>query len=262
MSRPLKLPYVISLPHCSGRIPEEVRPTIALTDEQIEESTDIGTEEIFGALPAKEVICAGLSRLAVDPNRGPHQRDAMGVVARVDYHGRQIYYPGLFPEDQEVERRIREYYWPYHNRLKAALDREDIKALFDCHSLYAIGPAEAPDAGKKRKDIVLSNNGDQSGDVNPGLGMTTCPARALHFIKQAFLDSGFSVSLNYPFTGGFITTHYGREVLKKGKLAVQIEINQALFSDPCANQLSTERLEDVKARVLEAFEKILSSWGH
>jgi len=33
--------------HCSYRIPKEVIPTLALTKEEIWESTDIGTNEIF-----------------------------------------------------------------------------------------------------------------------------------------------------------------------------------------------------------------------
>jgi N-formylglutamate amidohydrolase len=47
----MNLPFVISLPHCSSRIPKEVMSALALTHEEIMESTDLGTKEIFGAMP-------------------------------------------------------------------------------------------------------------------------------------------------------------------------------------------------------------------
>lgn len=43
----MKFPFIISMPHCSCRIPEEVIPTIALIKEEIWEPADIGTKEIF-----------------------------------------------------------------------------------------------------------------------------------------------------------------------------------------------------------------------
>jgi N-formylglutamate deformylase len=253
----MKYPLVICVPHCASRIPEMVRPALALKDEEIEESVDIGTKEIFGALPAKRVLCADWSRILVDLNRSAHERGPRGVVSEVDYHGRNVYHPGLFPNEREIAERLRKYYLPFHLRLKEALESPDIMGLCDCHSLNGIGPAEAPDPGKKRKDIVLGNNGDRHGNENPSLGRTTCPPESLHSIREAFERAGFSVSLNYPYTGGFITTHYGQEFADKGKIAFQIEINQDLYVERIIKQLVPERLEDVKRRVSRAFE----TWG-
>jgi len=154
----VRFPFVISLPHCSGRVPEKIRPTLALSDKQIEESTDTGTKEIFGSIPAKAVVYARWSRLLVDLNRGPDQRSAKGIIALKDYHGRIIYRNGCIPNRQETESRVMEYYRPFHNELKSALDDANIIGLFDCHSLNGIGPLDAPDAGKKRRNIILSNN--------------------------------------------------------------------------------------------------------
>ncbi|MBK5100047.1 MAG: N-formylglutamate amidohydrolase [Desulfobacteraceae bacterium] len=252
----MKFPFVISIPHCSSWIPEEVRPTLALTEEQVEESADIGTKEIFGSLPAQKVLFAEWSRLVVDLNRGSHERGPKGVIPHVDYYGRNSYRPGRFPDEREVAERVRKYYTPFHTRLKNALAGQDIRGLCDCHSLNGIGPREAPDAGRKRKDIVLGNNGDEQGNVNPALGRTTCPPKTLHLIKEAFEKAGFSVSINHPYSGGFITTHYGQECADKGKIAFQIEVNQDLYANPTNKQLVPERLDDVKSRVWQAFEEI------
>ena len=164
----MDFPFIISIPHGSWKIPQEIRSAIALNDEEIMESTDMGTREIFESLPAGVVLCARWSRLAADLNRTPNQQGPKGVVALVDYEGRTVYLPGREPDRVERNRRIREYYMPYHNKLKQALGNPGITALIDCHSLNGTGPAEAPDAGRKRKDIVLSNNGDsEGGPVTP-----------------------------------------------------------------------------------------------
>jgi N-formylglutamate deformylase len=252
----LRLPFVISLPHCSGRIPEEIRPTLMLSEEQIEESTDVGTKEIFGSIPAKAVVCARWSRLLVDLNRGPDQQSAKGIIALKDYHGRTIYRNGCIPNKQETESRVIEYYRPFHNELKAALDDSNIIGLFDCHSLNGIGPLEAPDAGKKRRDIILSNNGDEKGNENPAFGKTTCPAETLHMISTAFRKAGFSVSINDPYAGGFITIHYGQKLAGTGRIAVQIEINQDLYLEPGSGQLAEEKVKSIRAKVFSSFEEI------
>lgn len=251
-----RLPFVISAPHCSSRIPPEIRGSLALTDQEIEESTDVGTSEIFGALPAASVFCASWSRLAVDLNRSSDQRDKKGVVAHVDYGGRSIFRPDGQPEAQEVERRVREYYQPYHQPLRRALESTEVAGLFDCHSLFGMGPPEAPDPGETRKDIILSNNGDQEGFPTPALGDTTCPAGFLNAIKGAFEDSGFSVSLNRPYTGGYITTHYGRALSEKGKMAVQIEINQDLYCAPGALVLAPDKVKEVRERIHHVFASL------
>jgi len=254
----MTLPFVITVPHCSSRIPQRIRRVVALSDEEIWESTDIGTKEIFGPLPAKSVLCSDWSRLVVDLNRSIHQRNPKGVIAQVDYQGRTIYHEDCIPDEMEAERRFGEYYWPFHNGLKEAFDRPEIKGLFDCHSLIGIGPPEAPDQGKRREDIVLGNNGDGNGGLNPTSGKITCPPELLLFMKDAFSRAGFSVSINNPYSGGFITTHYGQQCEGTGKIAVQIEINQDLYLEPGGTKQVPERLDAVRAMILQSFEYIAS----
>jgi len=252
----MKYPFILSLPHCSKRIPEEIKWTYALTNEEIWESTDRGVLEIFGSLPAEKILFAQWNRLVVDLNRSADRRDGKGVVPQIDYHGRSIYRSGCIPTEQEIERRLSEYYWPFHKHLTEALIETNGKALFDCHSLNGTGPEEAPDPGKRRKDIVLGNHGDDSGDTGPMRNSLSCPPETLQLIKKAFEKYGFSVSLNDPYPGGFITTYHGKHLAGMGKIAVQIEINQDLFMEGTPKHLSPRRLERVKTRVLQSFQEI------
>ena len=254
----MKYPFTISLPHCSKRIPEEMKRTFALTNEEIWESTDRGALEIFGSLPAERIVLAQWNRLVVDLNRSPDRRDVKGVVPQVDYHGRSIYRTGCIPDEQEIERRLIKYYWAFHRRLADSLKETNSKALFDCHSLNGTGPEEAPDPGVRRKDIILGNHGDRSGNSSPARNTISCPPEILRLIKKAFEKSGFSVSLNDPYPGGFITAYHGKKLTELGKIAVQIEINQDLYLEGTPKQLSPIRLKNVKARVLQAFKEIAS----
>lgn len=254
----MKYPFIISLPHCSKQVPKEVRPTLALNNKEIWDSTDRGTKEIFGSIPAKKIIFARWSRLVVDLNRSPTQQSAKGVIPQVDYHGRFIYRSGCIPDENERKRRLKEYYWPFHKRLVEAFEETDSKALFDCHSLNGTGPEAAPDFGMKRKDIILGNNGDRSGNINPARGDITCPAKTLQLMKESFERAGYSVSLNDPYPGGFITNYYGKKFASAGKIVVQIEINQDLYMEHTPKRLSPKKVEKVKIRVLQSFKEIAS----
>jgi len=254
----MKYPFIISLPHCSRQVPEEIRPTLALNNKEIWESTDRGTKEIFGSIPAKKIIFARWSRLVVDLNRSPTQQSAKGVIPQVDYHGRFIYRSGCIPDENERKRRLKEYYWPFHKRLVEAFEETNSKALFDCHSLNGTGPEAAPDFGMKRKDIILGNNGDRSGNINPARGNITCPVKTLQLMKEAFERAGYSVSVNDPYPGGFITNYYGKKFASAGKIVVQIEINQDLYMEHTPKRLSPKKVEKVKIRVLQSFKEIAS----
>ncbi len=252
----MTFPFVISLPHCSYLIPDEMRTALALSDSEVKKSADTGTKEIFGFLPARIVLKAECSRLLVDLNRGFLQKGHKGVVAQVDYHGRYIYNPSYIPSEIEVKKRLNRYYFPFHKRLNKALDIPDIKGLFDCHSLDGVGPTEAPDPGGKRKDIILGNNGDDNGNPLPVLGDTTCTLKILHLVKEAFEKSGFSVSINHPYAGGFITTYYGQRLVREGKFALQIEINQDLYMDLSGKGPDPGKLDETKRVILQLFQKL------
>ena len=248
-----RLPFIISIPHCSGKVPAALRSTLDLTDEEIFESMDRGTSEIFGSLPSRAALCAQWSRLIVDLNRDSDRRDRKGVVPQVDYHGRVLYRPGCVPDEKEIRFRIERYYLPYHDRLKESLEDPEIRGIIDCHSLCEVAPVEAPDAGGRRKDIVLGNNGDSEGNQSPGMGKPTASPETVRMLKRAFQEYGFSVSINNPYKGGFITTHYARRFSGNDKFFMQIEINQGLYLNSEKNRIVGSRIKDVRERVHKVF---------
>ncbi len=247
------LPFIFSIPHGSGRLPPGSRGLYALTDQEIADSVDTGTLEIFGELRVLGKVQAEWSRLVVDLNRSPRDRSPKGVVALVDYQGRRIYLPEKEPAGALLRERLRTYYLPYHRRLNALLAAPGVLGLFDCHSLNGVGPIEAPDAGRRRRDINLGNRALSE------RGAGTCPARTLAALARSFEEQGFSVSLNDPYEGGFITARYGRLLRRAGRFAVQIEINQDLYVSGRGGLTDEERVIRTRKRVELALRRF-SQW--
>lgn len=249
-------PFVFSLPHCAGQVPQEIAPLLNLSREEILDSVDHGTSEIFSSLPASEVIVAKWNRIFCDLNRNPESRGPKGVIARTDYDGREIFRPGMYPDEPTIKKYLDLYYRPYHAKLANALRDTTIKGLFDCHSLNGTAPLDAPDAGQTRKDVIVSNNGDGNGKRNPALGDPTCPVGILELVKDAFSRVGFSVAINQPYTGGFITAHYGRKLVARGGFALQIEMNQDLYTDSRSSLRDPEKMKKVTEKVREALDEV------
>jgi N-formylglutamate amidohydrolase len=255
----MEFPYLISIPHCSSLIPKNEKPLFSLTEEEIQDSIDLGTKEIFGSLPAAAILYGEWSRLLVDLNRGPEEREIKGVIPQIDYKGRQVYNADISMDEARVQGLLKSYYWPYHNRIKKLICSDEIVGLIDCHSLNGIGPPESPDPGKKRKDIVLGNNGNLEGSVNPKLGKLSCPAEIIQKISRAFETVGFSVSINNPYSGGYITGHYGKCCTRMGKFAIQIEINQDLYISQKTLNFVPEKLEEIKGLMILAFKEVMDT---
>jgi len=253
----VQLPFVLSIPHCGTRIPPDVRACIALSEDDIAESVDFGTQEIFGALPALRIIASRWNRLVADLNRNPGQRDAKGVVALTDYSGLSVFHSGCEPTQAEIEERVARYHTPYHTQLTELIQPDDFLGLIDCHSLNGTGPADAPDHGRKRSDVILSNFGDSLGRQRSAQEPLTCLAGLLQMAAAAFEDQGFSVALNNPYRGGYIVNHYGAMLRAGGRFAIQIEMNQDLYITRPSVVPHPQQLAETTRRVAEA----LAAWA-
>jgi N-formylglutamate amidohydrolase len=87
--------------------------------------------------------------------------------------------------------------------------------LIDCHSMPSAAGAVG---GQDSADIVL---GDCHG--------AACAAQIVEAARSFLAERRFAVALNAPYSGGFTTSHYGSP--QRGRHALQIEINRALYMD-------------------------------
>lgn len=204
-------PVIISLPHSGTWLPAEMRES--LWEEAILANTDWFLPELYQFLIRKgfTLIENRVNRYVADPNResqmtGEDYQNT--VVYQQNTFGNPLYYEALSKETISV--RLEKYYWPYHHALQGLIDQKKQHFtkiyLFDLHSF-----AEYPnDDDREPADFVLGNQVDQ-----------TSSADLREKLSQALEETGYSVSNNYPFRGGFITRYFGNQV---GIEALQLEI--------------------------------------
>ncbi len=82
-------------------------------------------------------------------------------------------------------------------------------------------PDSDRDPGARRVDFVL---GDCHG--------TSCAPAVVDAAQGALRDLGYHVARNTPYSGGFVTRHYGKP--KDRVHGLQIEINRFLYMDESA----------------------------
>ncbi|MBN9263130.1 MAG: N-formylglutamate amidohydrolase, partial [Hyphomicrobium sp.] len=125
-------------------------------------------------------------------------------------------YKGRLPLTVALER-IERLYKPFHGALASLIDatarRFGAAMLIDCHSMPSSSTGYV---GPQRPDFVL---GDRFG--------ASCDGRLTRFLREELTALGYTVHLNRPYAGGYITEYYGRP--QRGLHALQIEINRALY---------------------------------
>lgn len=230
------MPIVLHIPHASTYIPEDVRPTLLLDDDELEDEllrlTDHFTDELFGRLIAGAAeIVFPVSRLVVDPERfeddrlEPAARHGMGVIYTRGSRGQVLRAP---PTAKQRGALLGRFYYPHHRRLAAAV-QERLTAfgrclVFDCHSFPRI-PLPTERSGF-RPDICI------------GTDPFHTPSGLRDAAVSAFESVGFSVLVDHPFAGAIVPATWHSHDQRVS--ALMTEVARWLYMD----ELSAERCCD------------------
>jgi len=237
------MPVVFASPHSGASYPPAFLAAARLDLATLRRSEDCAVDELFAAAPAlgAPLLAAVFPRSYVDPNRDAAELDpkmfedalppgantasprvaaGLGVVPRVVATGEEIYAGRLRYAD--AAERIERFWRPYHAALAAEIEatrrRFGFCVLIDCHSMpSAGGPLECGMAWDW-VDVVL---GDCRG--------TACAPALTDRVESVLRRLCYTVARNNPYSGGFVTQHYGRPVA--GVHALQIELNRGLYLD-------------------------------
>ncbi|MFK7903119.1 MAG: N-formylglutamate amidohydrolase [Nitratireductor sp.] len=241
----LRVPFVFNSPHSGRYYAPEFLAMSRLQNLDIRKSEDFLVDELFnGVVPlGAPMLKAIFPRAWLDVNREPYELDpkmfdeplpnfvntrstrvasGLGTIAQIVCEDMPIYSKKLGVE--EGLNRIETLYKPYHETLRhmlaKAMKRFGHSVLIDCHSM----PSSQHRYGLKtrshtvRADFVL---GDKYG--------ASCAPELTKAAQEFLTDLGYCVSINKPYAGGFITSHYGKP--ESGLHALQVEINRALYMD-------------------------------
>ncbi|MFC4528305.1 N-formylglutamate deformylase [Dyella halodurans] len=221
-------PLLISLPHDGSAIPADVADRMLPAARR-----SVDTDWHVGRLyePLAKALGASLlkpvaSRYVVDLNRPadgqalyPGRRET-GLVSTIGFDGAPLYRDGAEPTADEIQRRVNEFWRPYHDALSQELERLRAEhgrvVLWEGHSI--------------RSRVPMLFDG-QLPDFNLGTADGASCGGGLQQRLQTALEgqSRYSFVVNGRFKGGYITRHYGRP--QDGVHAVQLELAQLNYMD-------------------------------
>ncbi len=237
----LKYPLIMSIPHCGTTFPEEFLQNTLPSEQDLRKNEDIFVKDLLA--PAIEngitALNMNISRTFIDVNRAKMEVDpnmfydypkddlglnrhrsryGLGLIHKVTADSNPIYAGPI--SYKEVEKRIKNIYDAYHNRLRELIEQTIAKFGFclvlDCHSMpskICSIISESP-----RIDFCLGNLFEQS-----------CPNKISFFVENEFCKREYYVSKNRPYSGAYITFNYCEP--RKQSHTLQLEINREIYAD-------------------------------
>jgi N-formylglutamate deformylase len=216
---------LVSMPHAGVDIPDDI--AARLTGAALAKAdTDWHLPELyaFAAEMGASTIAARWSRYVIDLNRPPEDTnlypgmDTTGLCPVDTFGSEPLYLAGHEPSAAEVQLRLARYWRPYHQQLRAELDRllalHGKVVLWDAHSIASMVPRFFDG---RLPDLNIGTAGGAACD----------PALADAVVAKA--AGQHSVAVNGRFKGGYITRHYGRPA--DNVHAIQLEMCQCLYMD-------------------------------
>ena len=220
-------PLVVSLPHCGELIPEEFRAAYVPRALALED-TDWHLQRLYAFARdlGASVLLPRASRYVIDLNRPPDNAPMYPGANNTElcptrfFTGDPLYLEGRAPDEAAIAARRDTWWKPYHDTLRAELDR--VKAahghavLFDGHSIQA----ELPWLFEGRLPALNLGTAD---------GASCAPALRERLARVLAGQQRYSHVVDGRFKGGYITRHCGRP--RDGVHAVQLEMIWDCYMD-------------------------------
>jgi N-formylglutamate deformylase len=250
----LKVPIIISIPHCGTEFPPELKNDFLPEQVASVDDTDWFLQELYNFAPAMgiTVVHAKYSRWVIDLNRDPESvplyndgRLITGLCTTTDFLGNPIYKPGKEPSQDEIERRLKLYYWPYYQVIRDLLASRKKQfgkvLLWDAHSIRRVVRTIRKDPFP---EMILGDNDETSAD------------KKLIDITLEELKKGYQVNHNDPFKGGHITRYFGRP--DENVHALQLERNKNLYMDNSERLFDEIRAHDMRGFLKANFKRLIA----
>ncbi len=244
---------------------------VQLTDlslRTLRSSEDLFVDQLFSPVVGlgSLMLSAKFPRAFIDLNRDSEELDplliddlssykdtlkvsaGLGVIPRVVADQIPIYRERLSIE--VATERLQVFYFPYHDQLKSLIKQTQAAfkkvILLDCHSMPRSSLKVA-----RQKDPVEVVLGDCFG--------RSCEHEIVVELKNLLTEVGFKVSLNKPFSGGFITRNYASP--PNNIHVIQIEILRSLYSLEKQQTKNSEFLS-IQNRLLGAIEQFIKRFEY
>ena len=220
-----RIPLLVSMPHTGIEIPAALRAGYVARALDLED-TDWHLERLYDFLDdmGASVLTPTISRYVIDLNRPPDDTPMYSGAANTAlcptrfFSGESLYLAEQEPDQAERARRLNLYWQPYHDMLKAELQR--LKA--------AHGYALLWDAHSIRSEIPWLFDGRLPDLCIGTVDGTSANAAITQRISAATATSPqYTAVVNGRFKGGYITRRYGKPA--QHVHAVQLEMCQRTY---------------------------------
>ncbi|MGF0175439.1 N-formylglutamate amidohydrolase [Streptomyces sp. Marseille-Q5077] len=213
---------ILHVPHSARQIPADARASIVLDDRALEREldhiTDAHTAELAEAAAERASLTPWrfvnrLSRLVVDPERFPDEREEMLAVGMGAVYTRTTHLADLRPADTDPQPLVERYFRPYARAMTAAVaDRlaaTGRAVIIDVHSY--------PTA---RLPYELHGEGPRP-PVCLGTDSFHTPPELLAAAREAFAPCG-QTGLDSPFSGTYVPLEFYGSEPRVGALMIEI----------------------------------------
>ena len=253
-------PILITVPHAGNIYPDLFIKNLKINLCEVRRIEDYQSNKILDQIDEQmaDIIIAQCSRAVVDLNRSRNAIDH-SMFTQVFEHEpvseKQMikYGLGVFPNKifgktilksplpfSYAIHMLEHYYDPFHKSLNKQIMYLNNTFGFCYHIDLHTMPSKALLNFKKEPDIILGDNFGKS-----------CSIALINYFQNVFQENGFTVEVNNPYAGGFITRNYGNP--SKGVHTIQIEINRKIYMDE--NKLSLKDMNIIQ----EIFAKIFNN---
>ncbi len=254
-----KLPILIIIPHGGTEIPEEFSDHVALRPLDIFMEADSCANRLFDFREGvAAVLDTSISRLFVDLDR-PYQdvrySSVDGVIKYRTGNNRPVFEESVRPDEIAITNLLRRYYLPFHDALKKILDTEEIRLILECHTVMPVGPKLAPDAGRPRPLVSITNSTEHGTIFSDELARLLIQRFEKELSGEEYpVGEGFV--LNEEPGKGFILEEYSRKNIPMMRLSLSksLFLNERHFSFEYL-RVDELRLEYLRERLWGAVER-------
>jgi N-formylglutamate deformylase len=247
---------LVSLPHVGTLIPQALQPLYEPRALRVED-TDWHLDALYAFVRdmGAGLLVPRLSRFVIDLNRPPENTPMYAGANNTElcptrfFSGDPLYRGGMAPDAQALDQRRARYWQPYHDALRAELDRIQARhghaVLFDAHSI--------------RSRLPWLFEGTLP-DLNLGTASGASCAAPLRAALQQVLQSQrqFTQVVDGRFKGGYITRSRGRPA--SGQHAVQLEMCWSTYMQEQAPYTVDAARAARLAPVLRALVQTMIDW--
>ena len=247
-------PLLVSLPHDGSGVPSDIAARLTDGARQTPD-TDWHVSRLyaFARELGASMLVPNFSRYVVDLNRPPDDvslypgQNTTGLCPVVQFSGEPVYLDGRQPTPDEITARVERYWRPYHDALRAELDRihamHGRALLWEGHSI-------------KGSELPFLFDG-RLPDLNLGTAAGgSCSPRLQSRLEATLVaQTDYDYIVNGRFKGGHITRHYGDPA--NGIDAVQLEISQRIYMDEASFGYDEEKARRAQAVIRKLLEAAL-----